>query len=181
MNIWGGVMFRAAVLLGLVLVSNLALAFSYTVEIPEQEIQEKLAAKMPLKAKKLLAKVILSNPAVDLIKDSNRIGVAADFEARLPGIKGKGRVNIIGDLSYNPDKGEFYLHKPEIASLTLDKLPDQYDEDIRRVLQPLAAKALEAHPVYKLKDDDLRQKLAKAVLQSVSVKNEKLVVVLSAF
>lgn len=173
-------MFRTAVLLGLMLVSNLALAFSYTLEIPEQEIQEKLAAKMPLEAKKLLAKVILSNPAVDLIKDSDRIGVAADFEARLPGIKGKGRVNLIGDLSYSPNQGEFYLHKPEIAGLTVDKVPDRYDEDIRQVLQALAAKALEKHPVYKLKEDDVKQKLAKAMLQSVSVKNEKLVVVLSA-
>ena len=181
MSKWEKSTFLSALLPALLLVSNSALAFSYTLEIPEQEIQERLTAKMPLKKKVLLTKVTLSNPVVDLIKESNRIGVDTDFEVRMPGIKGRGRLNIVGDLSYDPEKGEFYLRDPEIAGLTVDKLPDRYDEEIRRILQPVAAKALATHPVYKLKDKDIKQKLLKAVLQSVSVRDEHLVVVLSVF
>lgn len=174
-------MYRILILLGLLLASGLASALSYTMEISKSEIQQRLAAQMPLKAKKLLVKVVLTNPVVDLLKDGNRIGVAADFEARLPGLKGKGRVNIAGDLSYDAEKGEFFLHRPEIVSFDVDKLPDQYAEDLRRIVQSVAAKALEDHPIYKLRDDDVKQRLAKAMLRSVAVKDEKLVVVLSAF
>jgi len=64
----------------LLLTSQLAWAFSYTVEISEKELQEKISAMMPLEKKKFFMSVVLSNPDVDLMENDNKIGITIDIK-----------------------------------------------------------------------------------------------------
>ena len=55
---------------------------------------------------RLRFRATISDPKVDLIKDSNEIGVFTNVEVIAPGgIRGAGRANIKGILSYDAKKG----------------------------------------------------------------------------
>lgn len=164
------------------LLSSIAMAFSYTLEITEQELQEKVSAMMPLEKKKFFVTVILSEPKVELLKETNEISIFSNLEALAPGgLKGSGRAKITGSLSYDANEGAFYLNNPKIESIEIDKMPEKYSPKIKQLTQTAVSKAMSVYSVYKLKDDNLKHKLAKATLESISVDGGKLLVVLSAF
>ena len=177
-------MIRALLVTALLFSAQMALAFSYTVEIPEEELQKKVSAMMPIEKKKLFVTVVLSKPEVDLMEGEDKIGVFSHIEVRVPGaagLKGSGRVNITGSLSYDAKKGAFFFHKPSIVRLEVDKIPGKYMKNVKKAVELIAKKVLATRPVYTLKDDNVKQKLAKSVLETVSVKDQQLEVVLSVF
>lgn len=162
--------------------SQLAEAFSYTLEITQEDLQLKISAMMPMEKKKFFITVVLSEPKVDLSVGNNEIGVFSHVEVIVPGgIKGTGTATITGSLSYDPDKSEFFYKDPNVVSLNVDGLPPKYLPNAKKIAQLAASKYLSARPIYKLKDENLKLKLVKAVLQSVKVENDLLLVELSAF
>ena len=157
-------------------------ALSYTLEITESELQEKVSAIMPIEKKRYFTKIILSNPKVDLIGETNEIGVLIDIVVKGPGgISGQGNANIKGGITYDKKKGAFYLKNPSIVSLNVGKVNGKIKKQIKKLLQYALKKALAKRPVYQFKDDKLKHRLAKSVLESVTIKNEKLLVRLSLF
>ncbi len=73
------------------------------------------------------------------------------------------------------------MYNPTIVDLKINGIPDKYQPKIRKLAQITISKILSSRPVYKLKDDNLKHKLAKATLDSVLVENEKLLVTLTVF
>ena len=166
----------------LMLISQMTMAFSYTMEISEKELQDKVSAIMPLEKSKFFVKVMLSEPVVDLIKTNNKISILSKIDIKAPaGIKGSGKIQISGSLSYDSKKGAFYFKNPEIIMIKINKVPDKYMPKIKKISQNIATKILATKPIYKFKDNKLKHKLAKSVLESVTVQEEKLLVKLSAF
>ena len=156
--------------------------FSYTLEITEKEIQEKVSAMMPLEKKQFFVTVKLSDPKVELIKDSDRMGIFLNVGAVIPGVmKGAGRGRMTGSISYDPIKGAFYFKEVNIETLEIDNLAPEYAEKIKLLAQTVVSKSMSQYPVYQFKDTDIKQKLAKSTLESVEVKNERLLVTLSIF
>ena len=175
-------MFRTLVIILIAFASQMVSALDYTQEITEQEIQEKVSAFMPVVKKKYFVTVKISDPKIDLIKETDEVGILANIDASAPGgIKGSGEVMIQGSLDYDPKKGEFYFKNPKIVSLKIDQVPADFIPDIQALAQTALSKALATYPVYKFKDDDLKHRLAKSVLKSLKVQNEKLVITLGAF
>ena len=175
-------MFKKVVSVSMMLVSQVANAFTYTLEITEQELQDKVAAMMPLEKQKRFYTVVISDPKIDLIKKTNEVGVSAKLDAVILGsLKGNGRARIEGSIEYRPEQGAFYLRDAEIVSLDIEKVPKDYNAVIKRVTQKALVKLLARNPVYKFKDDDLKHKLAKSVLKSVQVKGKHLAITLSTF
>jgi len=161
-------------LLLIILFSPLASALSYTLEVSEQEVQQRVAEKMPLEKKWLAFKIILSNPHVDLIKGTKQVGLQVDVAVSGPGhLNGNGQAQASGELQYQADKAEFHLLDPKIISLHIDKVSADMQATIQAVAQTALSKALASLPIYRLKDDKLKDKLAKAVLESIEVKNER--------
>ena len=97
------------------------------------------------------------------------------------GVQGSGSAKITGSLKYDATKGEFYFNNPKIEHLEINQVPKQFIPDIKNIAQQLVTQVLAAQPIFKLNDNDVKQKLAKTALQSVSVKNEILFVVLNVF
>lgn len=175
-------MLRALIFATTLLLSNSIYAFSFTKEFTEAEIQEKVAAMMPLEKKKFFITVIFSNPIVDLLESNNKIGIISDIQVKAPGgIKGKGKAHITGSLSYNNKKGEFYLNNPIISELKVDRVPEKYLPKVKNVAELALKKITSVRPIFKLKDNNLKQKLAKSLLKSIKVEKEKLIVELSPF
>ena len=97
------------------------------------------------------------------------------------GLNLTGRTQLQGSLSYDAEKGAFYFHNPKGVTIEIDQLPEHFSPKVKELTQSAMTKATENRPIYTLKDDDLKQKLAKSVLKSVVVIDEKLVATLSAF
>ena len=166
----------------LLAVAQSSFAFSYTLEISESELQEKVSAMMPMKKKNMFVAVTVSDPKVDLIKESNEIGVFTHVKVSAPGgIYGKGRGKVTGTLSYDASKGAFFFKNPKIVNLELDQVPKEYVKNIQLIAQVTAAQAMSVYPVYILNDENQSQKFAKSRLESVEVKDEELHVVLRLF
>lgn len=175
-------MFRISLFAALLFITQSALAFSYTLEISEKELQQRADSMMPLERSQYFVKVTLSNPKLELLPSNNRIGMSSNISASIPGgFQGKGRATITGSLRYDNQRGAFYLDKPVIEELHIDNLPDQYLPQIKNIVQNALSKSLSSKPLYQLNDKDLRQKLAKSMLKEINIKNKTLFIELSAF
>lgn len=172
-------MIKYILVIVLFLFSQVATAFSYTVEITEPELQEKVSKIMPLVKKKFFVTVTLTEPKVDLQTENNNITVFLRIEVTAPGgIKGTGELKVSGSLLYEPNNYEFFLKDPVLNNMVIDKVPDKYMPKIKSMSQQMVTKVLAKKPVYKLKDDNLKHQLAKSLLQSITVKDKTLYLVL---
>ncbi len=159
-----------------------ATAFSYTLELPEAELQSKAEAMMPLEKRKYFITTILTNPKVDLISSTNEIGLTTDVQVKAPGnISGNGIVYFTGTLRYENDTGSFYFDNLNVNTLDVENIPSESLLKIKKLVESLARKYLARKPVYKFKDDNLKHNLAKAALKSIVVENEILFVELGLF
>lgn len=175
-------MLRAIIALFLLLSSHAAMALSYTVEISEEELQEKVAAMMPLEKKKFFVKVIFSHPKIELAQNANEIGLYSQMDITAPGgITSSGQTKITGTLDYNQTTNEFFFKNPAIVDMKIGKVPEFYTETIKEIAQLIVSKTLASKPVYKLKGGDLKHDLAKTMLKSVMVENRQLLVELELF
>ena len=92
----------------LLLISSLSWGFSYTLEISEQQIQQKIDALMPLERKKLFFLVTLSDAKVDLVGGKNEISLFTQVRLDAPNnISATGRAEISGTLIYKAKEGAF--------------------------------------------------------------------------
>ena len=163
----------------LVAVANLTYALSYTQEFTEAELQEKIEAVMPLE-KKHFASIILKNPKLDLLEESNELSIKIDIEAYVPGsVKNTGTATISGSISYDPTQGTFHLINPKVVDLHIDNVLEEHQSTIKNIAQLAITNAMAKLPIYKLNDDNLQQKLAKSVLESVNIHNGKLLIKLN--
>ena len=159
--------------------SKIAQAFSYTLEISETELQAIVMAMQPMQIKKFFIAVCLSKPEVDLSGADDKLVIATRIEVVLPaGIKTTGSVWIKGSVSYRKESGEFFLQNPQVVDMAVKKLPRILIPALKYITQLAAKKNLAKQAIYRLGDDNIKHKLARAVLRSVAVENEKLIVVL---
>ena len=173
---------RVCLLFMLLILSQGVFALSYTLTMTEQELQEKVEAMMPFKQTQFFITVTLSDPKVELIKESNEIGVFTHVKVSAPGgIYGKGRGKVTGTLSYDASKGAFFFKNPKIVNLELDQVPKEYVKNIQLIAQVTATQAMSVYPIYILNDENQSQKFTKSRLESVEVKDEELHVVLRLF
>jgi len=174
-------MLRCLFIICLLSFSQLTFALSYTVKITEKELQSKLDARLPIEKKNSYIAAKIYGSTVELIEGSDQIGVFSNIELTVLGsIKGTGRSYVKGNISYDANAGAFYVHNPIIVSLEVDDIPPQLLPEIQKIAQISLQKASQHYPIYKLKEDDLQHKMAKAVLESVQIKEQTLQLKLSA-
>ena len=175
--------FKKLLVLGLLfLFSSHAKALSYTLEISEAELQEKLSQIMPLEKKKLFISVIFSHPKIDLAVGNNQIGFYTQIDVVAPGgINSTGSAKIKGSLSYEGSQGAFYFKNPVLVDMQLRDIPNVYLPSIKEIAQLIINNKLSSIALYKLKNDDLEQSLLKYTLKSIVVENRQLLIELVLF
>ena len=173
---------RIMVCLLIFVFSPLVCAVSYTLELTEAELQQRVSASMPLSKKQFFTELTLFEPRVDLIADSNQIGVFSKIHFKLnKQLQFQGQIKIRGQLTYRADEGAFYFKAPIIEALSIEQLPQKYQAKAISIAQKSATYLLNSMPVYRLKADQLSHNVAKATLKSVTVKDEKLLLELALF
>ncbi len=175
-------MFKFSLFIIILVISPSVSAFSYTKQFTEAEIQKAINTIMPLEKQKMFLTIVISDPKIELIEKTNQIGVFSRIKLKAPGgIAGTGSTKIKGSISYNAKKGAFYLKNPQIVDLKIDNISESIMPKIKNIAQSFLSSELKRRPIYRFRSDNIKQKLAKAVLQSVTVKNKTIEVVLSAF
>lgn len=175
-------MLRLIALLTLLLLSQVAMALTYTLAISEAEIQEKVASMMPIERKRFFVTAIFSHPKIELAEKANEVGIHSQIDIKaLGGIESTGKTKITGTLSYDKNKAEFYFKNPVVVNLAFDKMPASYLPILKNIVQLVITKLLSSTPIYKLKGGDLKHDLTKTMIKSVTVENKQLLVELELF
>lgn len=166
---------KLIITIGLLLLSTTAFSLSYTKEVSEKELQKTVQAFMPISQKNNFVSVTLNKPVIDLAKVSNKIALSSAIDATaIGGIKGSGVIDVAGNIVYNKDEGSFYLQNIEVLDFKSDKIGDAYKDVVKMLAKEVLNTTLKTHPIYKLDESKTQDKIAKATIKSVKIKDEKL-------
>lgn len=159
----------------IVSMASFANALSYTHSFSEMELQQEIEKVMPIVKKKYFMTMTLSNPQVDLIEGADELGLKSNINVSAPGgLQGDGLVHIVGKLEYNQAEGALYFNNARLIELTLNGIPPEIQPELKKAAQSSLTRTLSKRPVYVLKEDDVKQKIAKSTLQSIEVRNQTL-------
>ena len=153
----------------------------FVITITESQIRNKVAEKLPIaKTYLLLFDITLSNPRIDLENGSNRINGGMDVKISIK-INGKdrelsGMIDISGGLKYVSGEGDFYLTNTQIETLSVQGVPEKYEQTVVKTLKTFISDYFNKNPVYSLKASDLKQAAAKMILKSIIIEGEEVIV-----
>lgn len=155
----------------------------YPLRFSEQQLQEKLGAKLPLtKTYLMIFQVTLDHPRVRLVEGSSRVNAGLDVVLNIrAGNQAQplgGSLDVSGGILYVPERGEFFLTDPRVERIDPQGLTEKYAGQLNGVLARALAEYFADHPCYRLNPADLKQAAAKRVLKQVVVENRELVVTL---
>lgn len=155
--------------------TSFANAFSYTQNFTQAELQQEVEKVMPIVKKKYFMTITLSDPKIDLIEGSDELGLKSHINVSTPGgLQGDGIVHVVGQLDYNQAEGALYFKNARLIELSLNGVPPEIQPELKKIAQSSLTRTLSQRPVYVLNDQDVKQKIAKATLQSIIVKNQEL-------
>ena len=140
-----------------------------TITITEEQIEEKLADKFPIDKASAWYEAHFDEPLVDLQPGSERVTFALSTTLDFMGETYSGTIMMSSGLEYKPNEGSFYLVDSQIEELEIENLDASKISNITTVLSQAVKFGLDKWPVYRLKQSDIKQQLAKTVLQSVII------------
>ncbi len=146
-------------------------AFTNTIELSQQKIQDRVDAFFPLTVGDPIFSLRFSQPKVLLDAHNNKIGMHISIEiASNSKAIALGSGELHGRPVYKKEEGGFYLQHPQIRALQMDGLSVR---DIRfsLIMDIALASILTEIPIYKLNDNKLRERFAKKRLQSIRVED----------
>lgn len=149
---------------------------SYTFEIGAKELEKRITPLFPIKKKKLIFVFKITDPEVVLPPNrDNRVGISVSMKVSIPGLlAARGRAVIHGEIDYWAEEGEFYFFDPEIDELEIGGLPGRYQEEVRGLFESIIRSAVSDLCIYKFDPADRKQVIAKRMLKSIKVEDEKL-------
>ena len=174
---------QRASLLGVVLgcVLWVGCSIHYTISLTAADIRQTLQRKLPISKSKWLVTVTVRSLDVELMENDNRILLRPEVELSLVGQSAlRGRAVVAGQLRYAPETGEFFFDKSMVAEVAIEGLPQSLRATVQEVIGRCAEGYLAMTPVYRLKQGDFKQSLAKLVLKSVQIRNGRLELVIGA-
>jgi hypothetical protein len=149
------------------------------VNVTEKQIQDHLKAKFPIEKNYVLTRIALTDPKVTLKEGADRIHFRVTVSVSLPAkAAAKGSGEFSGEVKYDPEKGQFFLHDSKVEKLEISLLADECQDQVKEMTGMVAKELLNRYPIYKLQMNDPRQSMAKMFLKSVSVSHGKLEIVM---
>jgi hypothetical protein len=171
---------RAQRLWLVLLVSSVAAACStsYTIRFSAAEVQQALNRKLPISKTKFLVSATVQSVEVELTEGADRILLRPQVVLSIAGQQALGGQALVeGRLRYVPDTAEFFFDG-KVVEATIAGLP----QAMLPVAEEVVAKCGEAYltttPIYRLKQSDFKQSLARMLLKSVRVRAGQMEVVL---
>ena len=154
-----------------------------TIYITQEMIDSALAEKFPKEKTYLkIVRVTYAKPRAVLLPDQEKVRVSLDMKVTV-GITGfektyTGSASMTTRVNYHPADYRFYLEEPELQTLEVASLPENYRETLREGINLIAGEFVDKVPVYKLTKNDTQTNLAKLLLKDVAIRKDKVVVTL---
>jgi len=166
------------IILSIILISFVGCKiFEKTIIIPKTTIQGVLDSKFPIKKNMVLMKHTLSDPKVYF--NGKNIGIKVNYKGMYLEKEIDADVDVAGKIFYNQKKGAFYLQNFDIVSFDVNDMNFTPSDKLKNGLINVLNNYIAKYPVYKLKQGDVKQSLAKLLLKDVSVQGNNLVILLS--
>lgn len=154
---------------------------AYEMEVTEKELQQQLDS-IELKREDMLLSIAVTDAKIKLIETTNRIALTGNIQALLLGsLQGNGDTEIEGTIRYNTEQAAFYFVDAVIKELNIEKVDPEHLPIIQSALQKAMQESLARKPIYVLDDKNMKHKLAKSTLKSVTVKGKSLIFDFSLF
>lgn len=168
-------MFKLLSFLSVLFISQLSIAFEYTLSFSEADIQSRVDAILPIKKETFIVVVTIDQARVKLLEGANQVGLDTKlFVNGLAGINAQGSISVQGEVTYRSNEGAFYLSNPIITTFTINQVPQDILPQLKELSQTGLSQALMNKPIYILKDDDMRHQLLKSSLKSIEIKDKVL-------
>jgi len=149
-----------------------------TLRFTDSDIEARLEEHFPFKKQALaIFDFTFAEPDVTFLPASDGISINMQLEVAVARIiKSSGLVTVSGIPSYRPDQAAFYLSELTIDEFQVDKLPDKYARELKSALSSALQLFYKDRPIYRLNDASTKQRLARMVLQEVTVTDNRLIV-----
>ena len=145
------------------------------IELTEQELQTRLAARFPIQNCALIIVCIdITTPKLKLIEGSDHIALAADLAATVGQRRYPGTLAFSGKVRYVATDGNFFLDDIDIDRLDLTGVPARYTDVLRSTGPTVLRSVLATQPIYTLKGDTAKERLTRLAVGDVRVVNGKL-------
>lgn len=146
-----------------------------SIELTEQELQTRLAARFPIQNCGLIIVCLeVTSPQLKLVEGSDRIALAADLSAAVGQRRYPGTLAFSGKVRYVAQDGDFFLDDIEIDRFDLTGVPAHYTEILRSRGPALLRGVLSTRPIYTLKGDSTKERLVRLAVRDIRVVNGKL-------
>ncbi|MGB5445332.1 MAG: DUF1439 domain-containing protein [Psychromonas sp.] len=170
-------MYAKLLFICLLVLPQFAAATSYTLQITEQELQQKVTRELPIEREAAYLAAKIYDSQVDLIEGTNEVGLFTKIDlVALGSIKGSGQAYVKGGVTYNPEKGAFYLINPSIVSVDINDMPPEFIPEIKRIALLSLEQAVQIYPLYKFQDEKIQEKMAKSVVESIRVEKQTMLI-----
>ncbi|MCO7224067.1 DUF1439 domain-containing protein [Pleionea sp. CnH1-48] len=173
---------KTIIVLSLVTISVLAYwgLSDKSIRISQQQIQQKLEQKMPVKKTFLyVLDVVLEKPFILLDDKSQRVELMFDIllQAELLDDLGPYRGNIIlsGEFDYRADQQQLFLGNASVESFSFDGMPSRYEGKVSSLLEKALGRHFEKTPIYSLDQGQSRWLTAGKSLKTVAIQDKAVV------
>ncbi len=142
---------KAHAALALFLLVGCSAPLRATIVLTQPELQAKIDKKFPIEKRVLVAKLVLENPAIQLVEGTDKVGIDMDAGVRMGVLKYTGRVSVLGDLEFDGEQKALFLKNAEVTKIDIPELPEKYEGDVREAATGIVRAQLEVTPVHRLK------------------------------
>ena len=164
--------FSVSILFALSL-SGVACGFQRDVTIRKYEIQNVIDPQFPVEKDVIIAKAELKYP--DIYFNGDHLGMKLQYTGRFLKKPAEGQIDLRGPLIYKPEKGAFYLSKIEIVNFSVNKDSHSSKDKLQGTFEAILGDFIVTIPIYRLKQKDFKEDLAKLQLKKIHVENENLI------
>lgn len=169
---------RIATLVSAACVLVASCSVRYTVRLSADDVQHFLSQRLPASTSKYLVTATVRSVQVEFIETENGIVVRPDVDVTVGGQRLlQGYAIVAGKIRYDATAGELFVDAAEVVAVAIAGLPD----GVRPAAEEVVGKCIEGYlakqPIYRLKQSDFKQSLAKLVLKSVRAYNGRLEIV----
>ena len=156
---------------------------TWQVFIERDQIQSAIDAKLPYEKDFLLVlNLRITALRVHLEEGSDRIGADADLGLNLQAGSAReplgATARVDARLRYDQQRFCFFIVDPVVRRASLRGIPDRSTDLAVRYAQLGLQHLVDEVPVYTIRDDSLKRRLARAVVRDVAVRNGRVVVTL---
>lgn len=129
------------------------------VELPLSKLQAGVERRFPLQNRMLeLFEVRLTSPQVQLLPESNRVGLAMDASVAPPFINQswRGRMAVSGRLYIDPARSAVLMAEPRVDNFNIEGVDAGRQRQLEKVANALMAQIVTDIPVYSFRPEELR-------------------------